>query len=132
MTQSNEFKLVVCPKPEIGCLIIRFNGSHSIQQSKINKITLIEKYDIASWPAIIYNLTNAELSHSIVDFKKTADSMNDYIDKPKFIAHVFSRETLAHSMLMSRLLAEHDFKTGAFSNEDDATDYIRKNLLEAD
>ena len=128
MSPSKSFELEVIPREDAGSLIIRFKGDDSIQQSQSNRDIMIEKYNIGSWPAVIYNLTEAEMSHSILDFKRTAKSMNEYIDKPKIIAHVFSDETLTHAMLMSRLLQEYGFVTGAFRNEHDALSFINKTL----
>lgn len=132
MTHTKTFELEVIPRDDAGSLIIRFIGDHSLQQSQTNRNIMIEKYNIASWPAIIYNLTEAEMSHSILDFKRTAKSMNEYIAKPKIIAHVFFDETLTHAMLMSRLLQEYGFMTGAFRNEQDALDFIKRNLSDSE
>lgn len=101
-------------------LEIHMSGVNTAAQSLANAPKLGERVRENGYSGLIMNYQDCRFDHTVGQFAKVAEALDESLPKQLRIAYVYEQSNLMHAAYITRLMKSAGFVTRAFEDFDEA------------
>jgi hypothetical protein len=107
-------------------LVITLIGRNTVDDSRGNAARLCERMHREERTGLIMDYRRCALDHTVAQFAEIAEIFVAGMPKGARIAYVYGQANFMHAATMTKQLAKAGFPARAFSDFDDAAEFVRQ------